>query len=309
MRPSYRSLCVALPLLAALVPSRAIAAELTAEQVAARRQLIEGAQAARQAGDRQRALDLASRAGQMQMTVSLRRFIAEEQLEVGLPASALGSAELCVREAKLDGLASEHGSACEIIAATAKPRVAFVVITTKTAVPGLRVQVGDQEVPLALLGQRYVVNPGEIVVKATAPAYLPFQARATTVAGSEVSVLLDPQLAPKVAPKNERGFYLSPLLPIGAGVLVASSAVALGFGISGKVDLADYEARCVETAGPSSCRTEQAELQSDLDGRAIAVDVALGFAGAGLVVGAIGAFMTGPTDEQKAAMWQGKILF
>ena len=132
---------------------------------------------------------------------------------------------------------------------------------------------------------------------------------AATAAGGEISVVLDPQRIPKKDLEPKKHFYLSPLLPIGASVAVAGAGVALGFGISGKLALDDYEERCTIAGAPSSCELEQAELQSDLDGRAIAVDIALGLAGAGLITGTIGVFLTGATDEQKAALWQGKILF
>lgn len=296
----------------ALTPASALhAAELSSGEVAARRGLIEGAQSAREAGDHTRALDLATRAGELKMSVSLRRFIAEEQLAVGHFASALGSAELCVREARAEAAQDEHGKACEAVVVAAKPRVASLVIQPKLSVPGLRVTVAGQAVPAALFGQRYLVDPGEVVVEAGAEGYEPFRVTVAPQAGAELQVVVDPKPKPKEKSpvKKEGGFVLSPLLPIGAGVAVAGGAVALGFGVSGQLALADYEDRCTVPGAPRSCAAEQTELQSDLDGRAIAFDVALSLAGAGLVVGTIGIFLSGPSEEQKAAMWQGKILF
>lgn len=299
-------------MIVALSPAATLhAAELSSEQVAARRGLIEGAQSAREAGDHARALDLASRAGELKMSVSLRRFIAEEQLATGQFAGALGSAELCVREARTEAPKDDHSKACEALVVAAKPRVAALVIQPKAPLPGLRVTVAGQAVPAALLGQKYLVNPGQVTVEASAEGYLPFRATVSAQAGTELQVIVDPKPKPKekLAPKKDGGFVLSPLLPIGAGVAVAGGAVALGFGVSGQLALADYEDRCTVAGAPRSCVAEQSELQSDLDGRAIAFDVALSLAGAGLVVGTIGVFLSGASDEQKAAMWQGKILF
>ena len=66
--------------------------------MAARRLLLEQAQQARTGGDHTRALDLASRAGRISMTASVRRFIAEEENSLGRYASALGSFGCLVTE-------------------------------------------------------------------------------------------------------------------------------------------------------------------------------------------------------------------
>lgn len=314
VRPLLAMAPLAMGLAIGTVAAPAAAAEPTGEQIAARRQLIEQAQAAQAGGDHTRALDLADRAGQISMSVSLRRFIAEEQMAVGQPAAALGSAELCVREAKVE--ASEaHRIACQAIVDKARPLVAYLVITIRPEVASPVVTVDGKAVPLALLGQRYVVNPSEVKIVATAPGFgkVEHGVKATPGEVSTVELKLPPlpfvpaRKAPP--PPPQQGFYLSPLLPIGASVAVTSGVVALGVGLSGVVDVADYEDRCTVPSAPASCRAEQEELQSDLDTRAIVVDVALGLAAAGLVAGTIGIFLTGPTDEQKAALWQGKVLF
>ncbi len=287
----------------------ALGSDLSPEQVAARRQLIEGAQAAKAEGDHARALDLATRAGQLSMSVSLRRFIAEEQLLLGQAAAALGSAELCVRDAKAEASAKDHARACEEVVAAAKPRVAYLVLRVDQPVPGLRVEVAGQAVPVALLGQRYLVNPGEVVVRAHAAGYQSVERRVSTEAGGEATVVLALTAVPRAAAKKDAPFYLSPLLPIGASIAASGGAVGLGLGLSGKLALDDYESRCTGAGAASSCVSEQRELAGDLDARAIGVNVALAIAGAGLVVGTIGAFLSGPSDEQKAALWQGKVLF
>src|SRR5260370_40380255 len=64
-----------------------------------RRALLEQAEKARDAEDHPRALSLAISAGDIRMTPSLRRFIAEEQYAVGQLADAMRNAERCVQEA------------------------------------------------------------------------------------------------------------------------------------------------------------------------------------------------------------------
>lgn len=307
-----RPVFLALGALVALAASStsALADDLSAEGVATRRQLIEEAQSARGAGDDAKALDLASRAGALQMSVSLRRFIAEEQLAVGRSAAALGSAELCVREAKADPRGAEHGVACEGVLATARTRVAFVVLRVRPANAAIHVKVAGQDVPNALLGERYVVDPGETTIDAAAEGFYPLQRKVTTASGDVTSVKLE--LVPRPPSKDAQkrgGFTLSPLVPVGASVAVAGGLVALGVGVSGKVALDDYKGRCTVSSAPSTCGAEQRSLQSDLDRRAIAVDVALGVAAAGLVAGTVGLLLPHPTKQQKAAMWEGKILF
>src|SRR5215831_17096147 len=65
-----------------------------------RQRMMDEADAASQAEDHARALSLAIRAGEIRMTPSLRRFIAEEQYEVGQFMGSMTSAEQCLDEAQ-----------------------------------------------------------------------------------------------------------------------------------------------------------------------------------------------------------------
>ncbi|MFO0554721.1 MAG: hypothetical protein U0271_40460 [Polyangiaceae bacterium] len=289
-------------------------ADLTPEQVAARRQLIEQAQTARSTGDHARALELAELAGKLSMSVSLRRFIAEEQLALGDSAAALGSAELCAQGASVPGsVEAEHRAPCEEVASQAKASVGYIVIKLKSPVADVVVRAGGRDVPAELLGQRYVVTAGSIAIEASARGYKPVTQTARVGRGEEVAITLE--LTPLVSeqppptPEDSGHFRLSPLLPIGAGVALSGFAVAIGVAVSGKLALDDYEERCTTAGAPSSCVAEQTSLQSDLDTRAIVVDTALAVAGVGLVLGTIGIFLSGTTEAQKAALWQGKVIF
>lgn len=289
-----------------------LAAPLSAEQVAARRQLIEGAQAARAAGEPARALELGLRAGELEMSVSLRRFIAELQLEVGDAAASLGSAELCERDARASG-AADHADACGAVATTARERVGFVVIRVEPDVADARVELVGREVPRVLWGQRYVVNPGVAVVTATAPGHAPARAEGEVALGQAIELVLalTPQGPPEAPPppREPASYELSLLVPIGAGVAVAGAVVALGVGLSGVTALADYEDRCTVADASPACVAEQAALQEDLDLRAIGVNVALGTAAVGLVLGTVGLLLSGTPDDVDASLWQGKVRF
>ncbi|MFO0619186.1 MAG: hypothetical protein U0414_41740 [Polyangiaceae bacterium] len=300
--------------LGALLPTRAFADSLSATEVAARRGLIEEAQQASAAGDHARALDLANRAGNLAMSVSLRRFIAEEQLALGKPADALGSAEVCAKDARA-ARADDHVAACERIIELAKPEVGYVVVSAPPGVQGARVRVNEHDLPDALIGQRYVVDPGDVVVDATADEAKPFRVVVKVARGAAVDVpivfVATPKpLAPKAASKEAAPrFVLSPLVPIGAAVAGASLLTAISVGVSGAMELSEYEDRCTVPGRPASCGAERTTLQSDLDVRGTVVNVAIGVGVAGLVTGAIGLFMSGSKPSKPASARFGVIVF
>lgn len=287
---------------------------LSPTEVAARRDLIEQAQQASTAGDHARALDLATRAGELAMSVSLRRFIAEEQLALGKHADALGSAEICAKDARASH-ADDHATACDAVIARAKPEVGYVVVSTPAGVTGAHVRVADHDLPAALVGQRFVVDAGDVVVDATASDAKPFHSVVHVERGATADVVVEfvplpKPLAPKAPVKPDPGKYvLSPLVPIGASVAGASLLVAIGVGVSGALALSVYEDRCTVSTAPASCGAEQKDLQADLNARGVAVNVAIGVGVAGVVTGAIGLLLSGTSKPSKSAARFGVIVF
>lgn len=176
-----------------LVPTITIAQ--SPADLAARRELILQAQQARDSGDHARALDLATRAGQIQMTPSLRLFIAEEQNATGQLAPALGSADQCVREAERDPTIRDRATilqVCRELAASLRTRVGRVVVRVPSPAPeGLRVTVAGNELHEAFFGVPYVVTPGNVVVEASAQGRPTFRREVHVEAGSTVEVPLD----------------------------------------------------------------------------------------------------------------------
>ncbi len=305
--------------LSALIPSGLALAELAPEQVAARRALIEEAQRARAEGDHQRALNQAELALGLQSSASLRRFVAEEQMTLGLPARALGNAEVCKREAAESGSA-DHGAACEAILNEARGMVGYVIIKLTALPDGVSVRIAGQRVPNALLGQRYVVSAGEVVIEAEAPGFKSVRLQKIVDRGGaiELPITLEanpaapqkpPVQPPKELPPSEGEFELSPWVPIGGSVAALGVAVALGVGLSANSELSSYEEECTAPGSPASCATRQTELQSELDVRAAVVNVAIGVGAIGLVGGTIGIFLSGTSEAQKAALWRGQLLF
>lgn len=180
-------------LVTSLIPAVTIAQ--SPADAAARRELILQAQQARNSGDHARALDLAVRAGQIQMTPSLRLFIAEEQNAVGQLAPALGSADLCVREAEQNPTIRDREAilqVCRDLAASLRPRVGRVVVRVPSPAPeGLRVTVAGNELHQAFFGVPYVVTPGGVVVEASARGRRTFRREVRVEAGSTVEVPLE----------------------------------------------------------------------------------------------------------------------
>jgi hypothetical protein len=211
---------------------------------ATRRDLIAQALAARAANAHPRALDLAQRAGQIEMSVSLRRFIAEEQESVGLVAEAMNSAELCVREGAGARDASVHVDACRAMSARIQGRIGRLTVSPPSPPPdGLTVRIAEQEVPSAVWGVPVIVTPGAVVVEAAAPRFLPFRREVRVAVGESASLTLALEAAPPppvvpvqaaptpppaplsapVAP-TPRGTSAGPFVLMGAGALVLAGA-------------------------------------------------------------------------------------
>ena len=182
-------------LLCAAVP-RLVAAQTTDVQMANRRLLLLRAQEARDAGRHDEALDLASRAGEIQMSSSVRMFIAREHFTLEHLAEALDGAERCLAEVARDPLPNARDrqviqGVCQQLTDTLRARVAHVVIVAPAQVPpGLRVTLGGREVPPALYGQPSVVNPGSVVIEATAEGREPFTRTVQTGSGQTETIAL-----------------------------------------------------------------------------------------------------------------------
>lgn len=115
----------------ALVPIAA-SAQRTNNSAPDRRSLLAQAQRARGQNNHNLALYFAEQAGRLQMTSSVRRFIAEEQLALGQLAEAITSAEHCVREANAEPPSENHGivlTGCQEMIRSLRARVASASFT------------------------------------------------------------------------------------------------------------------------------------------------------------------------------------
>jgi hypothetical protein len=284
---------------AALVASEAAAQTDPGVMAATRRDLIREAQEARTAEDHGRALDLATRAGQLGMSASLRRFIAEEQNAQGLLGPALGSAELCTREAERDTspARADHLSACQALAASLRPRVARLIVETPR-IPGLQVRVADTDLPSAVWGVPYLVTPGTVLVTAMAPGYRPFRAELDVGPGGTRAVRVVLEEAPQslelpgtsggrsrgddIRPVDARG-GLNPgpvaLLTVGGAGFVAAGVFYLLRGAA----LSDRDALCDSLGCPEAARPDHDRAVTFNTLTNVSLGVGAAFAAGGLV--------------------------
>jgi len=269
-----------------------VASAQTAAEIATRRLLLDRAQVARGSGQHAEALELYQRAGQIQMTPSVRAFIAEEQLRTGRLAEAMGSADLCLRDlgavaAVRDRAAIE--SHCRGLRDDLRLRVGELVVEVPTPAPeGLRVTVGGAELSAVLYGLAAVTTPGTVDVVASVGGVERWRRSVTVVARetATVRVELPPDEAPApvavvavpppavvVAPpvvvrrpavlvdrgRTRRTVGWALLGGAGAGVVAGTVALVVQ-----RVRAGEFSERYTESECPTNdqCRTEQAAIEA-----------------------------------------------
>lgn len=156
---------------AVLLLTATVGAQTTPSAVTARALLIEQAEQARAAGDHREALALASRAGRIEMTASLRMFLAEEQLATRAFAAALASSLLCLREAGRDPALRARDAIlarCREVNQRARTGAALITLQAPAGITDLTVTLDDAPVPPELFDAPQPVDPGEhhLVVRA-----------------------------------------------------------------------------------------------------------------------------------------------
>lgn len=289
MSPAFaRTKCTAAALLAALAltTTTAHAQSLSAVEQEARGALLEEAQRARAARDHAAALTAARRAHSMQPTPSVRLFIAEEEREERLYARAFVNARLCASEARRDPTLRNReaiAERCDAMAQSLAAHVGRVDLRVASPPPGLRVRVGDEDVPPSVWGVPYVSSPGAVHIEAVAEGYEPF-ARSIEVRAGEtttVSIELGPARAttnapplPRVDPPRERvtvrGPGAGPWALIGAGGAMAITSAVLAGVVAIDVGYCDGQPDASVPLEQRGCSaTEAAERQPRVTGAAI----------------------------------------
>lgn len=168
MRLCRATIRAVLALFVLAVPRLAAAQDPRAE--IARRELLQQAERARARGDHAGAVTFGTRALEIRATPSLRLMLAQAHEALGHPLDALDQATACAREAIADSSLRNREQlieGCRELSETLGARVARVVLrVTPREAPGLRVRIGDREVPTTLLGIPMPVVPGSVSVVA-----------------------------------------------------------------------------------------------------------------------------------------------
>lgn len=172
-----------------------------------RASLLAQAQRARTQGNHSLALYFAEQAGRLQMTSSVRRFIAEEQRALDRPADALTSAERCVREADAEPPSENHGlvlTGCQEMVRALRPTLAQLSIAVIDALPAeAQIELDDQPIDRGALEPSRAFTrwlaPGPHVLRARRAGFAPTELRATLSAAQTWTARL---LAPRPAQRR-----------------------------------------------------------------------------------------------------------
>lgn len=172
--------------------SSASAQSASSADLATRRILVEQAEQARQRSDHGRALDLAERAGSLQMTPSLRLFITNEQFALRRFVDAMATADVCVREVDRDITVPNRDrirSECATAQQRARAQIATIVLQVPSPRPaGFTVRVGARAISDVLLGAPVPVDPGELVIESNATGCEPSTATRAVAAGATETI-------------------------------------------------------------------------------------------------------------------------
>lgn len=188
----------------ALVALPSIADAQTAPDLITRRQLVEQALAARDAGDHNGALARFLQAGQIQMRPGLRMSIAQEEQALGRTLAACESASQCVVDVQAD-LASPESArvmqGCAALVASTCAALGRVQVQVAQPAPAeLRVEVQGRPVALTGGSATAYAEPGEVTVRAMLGLREVFTRTAVVQRGATTPVDVDvrPQPAPRV---------------------------------------------------------------------------------------------------------------
>ena len=318
--------CPRTPLLATLFATLAVTSSAFAQtppDATARRQLVERAITARDAGQHAQALDLFLQAGQIQMRPGLRMSIAQEQQALGHAIEACEGATACVTEAQADLTGAGNAAAlqgCASLVATTCATLGHLRLRLPATLPdGLRLTVQGRAVDRSA-GDVLTVSPGAVTVLAVAGRQVLFEENVAVQRGEtrDVAVRLDaaptvtaPVAATETVPPRQqvrvvvtpprprsplvaRGPGIGPWLVLGGGaVALGLSAMFLGLRESAK---SSRDAAC----GVGYCTQAAADFQATAETDNVAMYVALGVGAAAATAGVVWLATGGSSAEAPA---------
>jgi len=311
MRPLARSLLVSGLM---LFPLR-VWADPDPVEVAARRQLIQDAAAARQAGNHDQALELATRAANIQITPSLMLFIAEESQVLHRDLDALRAAEECLAGAQRDTTIRNREvviTTCTNVINATQGSFGHVTVTAPSPTPeGTQILLGEHVLDPRFWGVAYAVRPGHLQVSASATERVPFRREVDISAGGTASVSVE---LPTPAPVQSVVVPVQPLVPpvrrpsiVGPVVLMGVGAASLVVGIATGATTSSSVAQ-LEMACPGRICVDSPELRNQYAGAQTmaAVTNAMTIVG-GLLIAGGGAWLVvnlvTSRPRERASLW------
>lgn len=154
-----------------------------------RRSLIADAEAARDAGLHDRAVSLATQAGQIRWTPSLRMLVAEEHLALQHGVDALDHATHCLVGAEADPSVRNRArivSACRAIIDLLQPQVGRLrLVLPDSPPPGLRLRINGRELPRSAWSAAFRVMSGTALIEADGEGVTAFRTTTTVFGGAE----------------------------------------------------------------------------------------------------------------------------
>ena len=193
---------------------------------ATRAELIEQSQRSRAGGDHSTALSLALRASTIApgLTPSLRALIAVEQLALNQFADAYNSGVGCLREFRQNTTLADretYTAACTQVIERAQVHVGRIVVMVSGQPSELHVRIAGQEIPAAVIGIPYIVNPGLVHVEAELDGQVFFRRVVNVAEGStnNVTMTIPPRRIVVRTQQEVRPVSPAPIIILGAGGL------------------------------------------------------------------------------------------
>jgi hypothetical protein len=176
-----------------LLPAPAARADddISPEDEIVRQRFMDEAKEASKRNDHVEALKKAEKALAIKSTPSLQRVVAIEARECGAFARALGLSHECFLGATRDKKLRKRQEiieGCQAIEVAVKDLVGNVVVKVNDEPDGLVVKVAGREIKKVEYGDSYPVDPGDVVVDATAPGYDSFHAKVSVGKGGTKSI-------------------------------------------------------------------------------------------------------------------------
>lgn len=209
------SVCACACLLSALATSRVARAQVSAEEKATAEAVFEEGMRLIKQGNFAEACPKFEMSQRVEPAVGTMLYLAECYEKTNRTASSWAmfreAASLAETSNQIERMKTAQARAARL-----EPRLAWVIIdvSKEAAVPGLQIRRNGVLVSPELSGTRMPVDPGEVLVEASAPGYLPYSTKVKVAAKGQVSVSIPPlQASPDAAPAVAPAVAAAPTNP------------------------------------------------------------------------------------------------